>query len=257
MYSVVTDLFPVHIMVKYFVIFGIIRQAVYQAVELVIFVHIQILPFESIQFFQNVFQTVFGIEDCRLIHIVPESFHALVQQKLIFISKPFSHFFIQHIREQCFSGPYRCNKRRTVFFLTEVSFFQTFFVHIISFFLFYTGIDDRNQMDMFFFHFFVKCRKIREGLVIQGKVFVSFHIVDIQIHTIQRNVQFSVFFYDLTNFVCTHVTPATLTITKCPFWSNVAATNQTTELFYDIFDILTCNNIDIQIPVRCCDHQLF
>ena len=257
MYSVVTDLFPVHIVIKYFVIFGIIRQAVYQAVELVVFVHIQILPFESIQFFQNVFQTVFGIEDCRLIHIIPESLHALIQQKLIFISKPFSRFFIQHIREQCFSRPYSCNKRRTVFFLTKVSFFQTFFIHIISFFLFYTGIDDRNKMDMFFFHFFVKCRKIREGLVIQGKVFVSFHIVDIQIYTVQRNVQFSVFFHDLTNFVCTHVTPATLSITKCPFWSNVAAANQMTELSYDIFDILTGNNIHIQIPVRCCDYQLF
>ena len=78
MYSIVTDLFTVHVVIEYFIIFRIVGQAVYQAVELVIFVHIQILPFESIQFFQNVFQTVFGIEDCRLVHIVPETFHALI-----------------------------------------------------------------------------------------------------------------------------------------------------------------------------------
>ena len=78
MYSVVTDLFTVHVVIEYFIIFRIVGQATYQTIELVVFVQIQVLSFEFVQFFQNVFQTVFGIEDCRLVHIVPETFHALI-----------------------------------------------------------------------------------------------------------------------------------------------------------------------------------
>ena len=62
---------------------------------------------------------------------------------------------------------------------------------------------------------------------------------------------------NFTDFVFVHVAPAALSKTKCPLRCNVAASYQIAELFYDIFDILAGNDINIQVPVGCCDHQFF
>ncbi len=121
------------------------------------------------EIFQHIFQlrqTLFGIEDRRLIHVVPEALNALIGQNAILITKPFPRFLIQHIREMRIPGPYRRHEIAAVLALTEVTVLHALLIDVISLFHLHARVDDRNQTDIPVFHLLHKGRKILEILLI-------------------------------------------------------------------------------------------
>ena len=213
------------------------------------------MSFKCAKLLQHIFQTILGIKNCRLIHIIPESLNSLIQKEFILIAKPVSCFFVQHIRKQSLTRPYSCNKGTSVFFGTEISFLQSLFIDIVSLFLFHTGINDWYQMNILFFHFLIEFCELRKCLIIQCKIFVPFHIINIQINAVQGNSKLTVSFHHFPNLILVHIAPTALTITKCPQRSNIASSHHMTKLLHDIFHICTCNEIHIQIPVGSSDFQ--
>ena len=126
--------------------------------------------------------------------------------------------------------------------------FHTFFIGIIPFFNLYPCINNRYKMDMLLLHFLYKFRKLRKCSLIQGEIFITFHIINIQIYTVQRNPCLSVLSHHFPDFILIHITPAALPITKSPLRSNIAASDHTTKLLYNLRRIFTVNHIHIQIP---------
>ena len=98
-------------------------------------------------------------------------------------------------------------------------------------------------------HFFHEIRKIWKGLRIHREILIALHVIDVQVDTVQRNVEIPVSFYYLTDIILAFVPPSALSISKRPEWRNVAASDQTAELPDNILYIRSGNHIHIQVPV--------
>ena len=256
MHLIMTDHFSVHIMIKLLKIIRIICQASHQSGKLLESLKIQILIFQFGNGIKGFIHSVLCKENRRFIHIIPESFNSLIQQYLIFISKPLSGIFVQHIRKMNFSGPHTCNKFFSVFLFAEITFLYALFVHLISFFYLYTGVNDRYQMNMLFFHLLYKFREIRKTFLVDSKIFKAFHIINIHINTFQWNMIFSVLFHYLADIFFIHIAPAALLIAKRPFWRDIASSNQLPELLHNRKNAVSCNYIHICICFFQMNHNL-
>ena len=84
--------------------------------------------------------------------------------------------------------PYSSFEVGAILTATEVAFFTALFVNVITLFDFHTGIDDRNEMDLFFFHILYKSLEIRETFFIYGEVLVILHVVNIHVNHIERHI---------------------------------------------------------------------
>ena len=215
---------------------------------------ILVLSTEGFQLVEYFLQTLFGIENSRFVHIIPESVNSLIQQEFIFQAEPAAGLGIQHIRKVDPPRPHGCHKVISFLVFTEISFFHPFFVDRITFLNFYACVNNRYQVDMLFLHFFDKSWEIRKGFLIQSKVFKTFHIVDIQINAVQRDVQFPVSLFNFPDVLFRLITPAALAESKSPFGRNIAAADHLAELTDDVFQIFSINIIQVHIPAVHGDH---
>ena len=143
------------------------------------------------------------------------------------------------------SWPYCCNKICAIFFFTKVIVFNAFFIYRISFFYFYTCVYNGNQSVIILLHFFYKFIKITKILFIKCKIFKIFHIINIHIYHINRNMMFSVFPCDFSIIFFCFIPPSTLCKTKCKFWRNVTSSYELSELFYNIISAFAIYYIEI------------
>ena len=145
--------------------------------------------------------------------------------------------------------PYSSFEVGTILTAAEVAFFTALFVNVITLFDFHTGIDDRNEMDLFFFHILYKALEIRETFFIYGEVLVILHVVNIHVNHIERHMVFAVFFHYRAEIILCFVAPAALTVTESKLRSNVAASDNATELLYDIKIGITGDHVNVEICV--------
>ena len=145
--------------------------------------------------------------------------------------------------------PYSSFEVGAILAAAEVAFFTALFVNVITLFDFHTGIDDRNEMDLFFFHILYKSLEIRETFFIYGEVLVILHVVNIHVNHIERHMVFAVFFHYRAEIILCFVAPAALTVTESKLRSNVAASDNATELFYDIKIGITGDHVNVEICV--------
>ena len=141
---------------------------------------------------------------------------------------------MQYIGKMHFAGPYCCCERFTVFPFAEISVCHSFFINRIALFDFHPCINNRNQMNMLFFHFTDKFRKVGKCLSVNRKVLKMIHIIDIHIDTVKRNIIFSVLFYDLSYICSVLISPTALSETKSPFWRNIASADQSPKFMHDL-----------------------
>ena len=249
MHFVMTDLFAIDIVIKSFVIFRIIRNSEHLALH---------RPWMDLAFgilcklsgkFFCLCKTFRRIKDRRLIHIIPETFYSLFDQKTIFVSEPFSGFRIQHIREMSISRPYSCNKITSVFSLAEIVVFDTFLVNLISRLNLDTGINDRDQANILVIHFLHEFRKIREILFTHCEIFECLHVINIHVNHVDWDMILPMSFCDSTEIFFRRIPPAALSETKSKLRWDIAASDYMTELFYDIICILTFKHINIQVSI--------
>jgi len=148
-----------------------------------------------------------------------------------------------------FSGPNRSNKVLSIFFFAKEIILYPFFIDVISFFNLHSRVNDRDKMYVSISHFLHKCTKIRKSLIADSEVLVSFHIVDVQVHAIDGNIQLIVLVNDFPYLIFIHVAPSALAKSKSPSWRNVALSYYATELFYNLKDALVFNQVNIGIEI--------
>ena len=120
------------------------------------------------------------------------------------------------------SRPYSTNEVFSICILAEVVVLHAFFVNIVTCFDFYTGIDDGNQVNALSFHILYQVFQVRKSFRIHCKILVPFHIINIQINAVKRNASSLILFCNGTNILFCLVSPATLSVSKCPEGRNVA-----------------------------------
>ena len=146
----------------------------------------------------------------------------------------------------CISRPDSGYKITSILSLTEIILLDSFLVYIISFFDFYTCINDWNKPDMILLQVLYILRKITE-LIIYRKIFIVIHIVNIHINHIYRNMIFPVFFCHRNKILRRFISPAALPESKRKFRCNIASANHLPKLLCNIVWIFACDNIQIEI----------
>jgi len=157
---VMADLSAIHIMVKSPIIFRIvcnIAKCTLHLPDMDLSLRI-FCKFPGKLF--NLFHSLCGIEDRRLVHIIPETIDSFFDQETVFITEPLSGIFVQHIRKMGISRPYSSHKITAVLSLAEITVFNTLLINIVSRLYLDTGINDRNQTDILILQFLHKLRKI-------------------------------------------------------------------------------------------------
>ena len=231
---VMADFDAVHIMVKG----GIISGAVFNAVDLVVEKKLgNFLRIHCGKIFQKCLKIIHafvGIKDGRFVHIVPETVNSRVSENFIFGTKPLAGLCVQHIREMGAPRPYCGGKIAAVLPLAEISAGLSLFINGISVLNFYTGVDNRDKMDLAGFHVLYKSLKVRKVLGIYCKVFVIFHVVNVHIDHIQGNVAAAVSFHYVFKIFFCFISPAALTKAKGKFWRYITAPYDFAKLADDI-----------------------
>ena len=234
MYLIVTVTLSFIIMIKRSIILRIVTDTSNHSGHFKKGIHVKIHLLIVFHFLKDLFQTLFGIKDCRFIHIIPEAVNSLVNQKPVLVAKPLSCFIIEHIRETAFTGPYPDNEIFSVSVLAKVSVRLTFFVDIITIFFFHATINNRNKVYLLLLHLLDKLFEIGEAVPVDREVLISLHIINIQINTVYGNIMFFIFGCHLAYFICRIIAPPALSIAKCPSGCNITSSDQLTELLHHI-----------------------
>ena len=103
-----------------------------------------------------------------------------------------------------------------------------------------------NTLLLLFFYIFCK---IREFVFVNCEVLVVFHIVNVKIYAVERNLCIIITFDYAVNGSFVGITPTALLIAECPERRNVTLTDCTAELFYNVNRLiaLVFDNVDVKI----------
>ena len=217
--------------------------------------NIQVLLAEFLDFGKGVFQRFFGVEQGRLVHIVPEALDPLIQQEFVLAAKPGAGLRVKHIGKVYPPRPYTGDKGRAILIFAEVAVLQTFLVHIIAILDFDGRINDGDKADALGFHLGGKVRKMRETLRIHRKVFVALHVINVQHHGVQRHMVGAVIRRHLAHLVRVHIAPAALAVAERPFGRDVAAPHQPAELADNVGQAFALDDIEIVVFLGNRDPQ--
>ncbi len=144
-------------------------------------------------------------------------------------------------------GPNRRHEFTAVLPFAEIPLFHAFLIHRISFFYLHAGVDNRDQTNPLSAHLLYKRRKVREILLIYGKVLIILHIVNIQINHVDWDIILPVSFRDFHEIFLRLISPTALPEPKPELRRDVASANHLTELLHNVIRRLPFNQIQVQI----------
>ena len=156
------------------------------------------------------------IEACRLIHIVPYAHNAFIQQKLMLLSPPVSHFLSSKVRKCRITGPYRINVDITICIFCKIIVIDPFTIHIVVFVLFHTWVNNGNCLESLFFQVSDQPVRICEVLLIPCEHTIAVHIIYIKIYRVAGNLISSEICRQLPYFCLCLIAPSALMVTKSP-----------------------------------------
>ena len=136
--------FPLVCVIEAPVILRIVRQSSDQGCQLGKGVYVQILPLQFIDSSEHLVQVLLRVEYRRLIHVIPEPVHTLIQQKTVMLSEPLPRLRLHKVRKMRLPGPDRGHQIVSVFILDEVTAFSALLTDIIAVLHLDARIDDRH-----------------------------------------------------------------------------------------------------------------
>ena len=96
--------------------------------------------------------------------------------------------------------------------------FYALVINIITLFTLYTCVNNGNKSDTLFFKGRNILLKVRESLLINGKVLKVVHIVNVKVNCVKWNVSILITLNNSVNLLLVWVTPSALLIAECPHW---------------------------------------
>ncbi len=189
------------------------------------------------------------IEHGRLVHVVPKTFNTLVRQYFVFVPEPAARIIVQHIRQVGIPRPYGNGKFTPVLFFAEIAVFHAFLINRIALFHLHARINDGYKPDIPCLHLPHKRPEIREIFRIPCKILVVFHIVNVHINHVQRDMVFAVAICNRPEILRRTVAPPALPVAESKFRRNITPSDEFTELFNNVISICTLYHINRQIRI--------
>ena len=154
----------------------------------------------------------------RLVHIVPDSPDALIQQETLFLSPPLSHCRIAEVRKRGVTGPHCVDVYFPLGRFRKISLFNALVIYAITRLLFYPRIVDDHWLKS------PLCQRLQISrrvsvipLFIPGKHAVFLHIVNIKMDGVTGDIPLPHTSGDLLHILQSHISPSGLMVAQCPF----------------------------------------
>ena len=166
---------------------------------------------------------------------------------MILFAEPAAHLGIQKIRERAHARPNACLKVGAVRLFAEIALFRSLVIDGIADLLFDAGVDDRDQVNALralVLHIF---RKMRKRVCVDGKVLVGVHVVNIEIHAVQRNTYRVITADHVVHRLGVGVAPAALLIAERPLGRQIALADSGAEGADDLARLFPVYQIDGKI----------
>ena len=195
----------------------------------------------------QVVQPLLGVEDRRLVHVVPEPVDAGVQQHAVLPAEPGAGFGVEHVGEMRPPRPHGGREQAAVGVAAEIPLFDAFLVHGVAVLHLDAGVDDGHQVDVLALHLGHKRREIGEVFAVDRKVLVVLHVVDVHVQHVQRHMGVAVFFCYRAEIFWRLVAPAALAVTEREFGRDVAAPDDAAELPHDVIRRPTVDDIEVEV----------
>ena len=145
-------LFAIYVMIKLVVIALVSVKSCYHSCKGEIFVYAHISRGELFNFIKGIGKSVLGIENRRLVHIVPEALNSHICENSILIAEPFSCFGIKEVGEVDSARPYCAHKITALGVFAEVVVFYALLVNVVALLNLNSGVDYRNKPYALCFH---------------------------------------------------------------------------------------------------------
>ena len=251
---IMANLFAVNCMVNAWIILGTVWKTCECILEFKEFWKVKVLSFKRSRLIKCFVKSFYRIENCRLVHIVPEAVNSHICENFIFWAEPLSYIRTEKIGKANDTGPYTAFKIRAILVFAEVSVLSALFIDIVAVLFFYACVNNRNEVDSFFPFLWNIVLEIRKFFIINSKVLVTLHIVDVEIYAVKRNFCLVVTVNNSVNSFGIVIAPTALLIAECPKRRNIACTDWFSELFYDFNRLCAVNVINIKIRAVNCDN---
>ena len=150
-------------------------------------------------------------------------------------------------------GPYRPDEILTLCVLAEVIVSHSFLVYIVACFDLHTCVNDGYQPDALCPHILYQLSQIRETLRIYSEILIPLHVVNVQVNAVKWNAGSLILLRHLPHVLLILITPAALTVAKCPEGRNVASADELSELLDNVFFVLTGDDVNCQVIFFCPD----
>ena len=239
----------VHIVVEAGVVRGGVHQAQRAAHHLAkeLILHDVVLPAQFVHALKESFEPLGRVKQRRLVHIVPEALDAAVGQCLVLPAEPLPHLRAQEVRKISLAGPHRRHKGGAVGFGTEGTVCKALGTDGVLRVDAHTRIDDGHQPDARCLQFGAQGGKVREALLVYGKIRVVLHVIDVHADHIQRQIVLFVLAGHLPHVLSGLVAKAALCQTKGPLGRDIAAADELPELAADIVQVVAGDDVKLMI----------
>ena len=246
---VVADGLAVHFVVEAAVVLHVVGRAVEGVLQGKGAVDVQVLIAQLVRHGKGLGNALLGVEQRRLVHVVPEALDALVHQLAVFAAEPGAHVLPQEIREVAAARPHRTHKGLAVGLLHKVVLLQAHVAGVIALQLLHARIDDGDQPDVIRPHVIVELPQIGEARLVPGEVLEVLHVVDIHAHAVQGDVAVAMLLHHIAHLRIGGIAPAGLDVAKGPLGGQIAAANESAELLADGSEAVSLDDVHAQVAV--------
>jgi hypothetical protein len=150
------------------------------------------------------------------VHIAPKTRDAQLEKFAHILSKPGPCSGMSKIREMAGARPYRSNIEGTIGVTDKYVFSQAFIVDAVAWINFDARIYDGYQPYAFAAKVLDKALRIGKAFRVPGKNAVAIHVVDVQMHNVERNASGPKFGNQGTDDSLRIITPPALMVAQGP-----------------------------------------
>ena len=245
----------VHAVIEVAVILRVVRHAHEDAPQAEAVLHLRVVAAQLIRHLPGVAQTVLGVEQGGLVHVVPEGVDARVQQRAVLLAEPTPGLAVQEVRQGAAARPHRADEIAPILALAEEALLVALGVDRGPRVLLDRRVHDGDQMNVILPQVGGELRQIGDQLPVPGEVPEAVHVVDVHADAVQRDAALAVFPGDLARVLVAGVAPAALDVAEGPSGRHIAAARQPAELPADGGKALRGEHVHVQVAAHRGDHR--
>ena len=156
------------------------------------------------------------VASCRFVHVVPNASETAANVLRVQRAPPVASIRVCEVGERRVARPNLTDVNLTVLFEREHALLEPVVINLVARVLFYTRVDDGDDLHPEFTQTRKHCGSIRVKLFVPGENSIAVHVVNVEPQRVERNVELGVLGRERLNVGLLVGIPAALVKAECP-----------------------------------------